>query len=74
MAEHNPNNDTRFKAFFFLNFLGNGVFIPYMGLFLMNKGFQGAELGALMAVVPLVKIFAQTLWGYLSVVLIEKPR
>ena len=66
MAEHNPNNDTRFKAFFFLNFLGNGVFIPYMGLFLMNKGFQGAELGALMAVVPLVKIFAQTLWGYLS--------
>lgn len=57
---------TRFKTFFFLSLMGNGVLMPYLGLYLANKGFSGAELALLLGALPLVKVFAQPLWGLLS--------
>ena len=57
---------TRFKTFFFLSLMGNGVLMPYLGLYLANKGFSGAELGLLLGALPLVKVFAQPIWGLLS--------
>ncbi len=57
---------TRFKTFFFLSLMGNGVLMPYLGLYLANKGFTGAELALLLGALPLVKVVAQPLWGLLS--------
>ena len=57
---------TRFKTFFFLSLMGNGVLMPYLGLYLANKGFSGAELAVLLGALPLVKVFAQPFWGVLS--------
>jgi PPP family 3-phenylpropionic acid transporter len=57
---------TRFKTFFFLSLMGNGVLMPYLGLYLVNKGFTGAELALLLGALPLVKVFAQPIWGLLS--------
>ena len=57
---------TRFKTFFFLSLMGNGVLMPYLGLYLANKGFTGAELALLLGALPLVKVFAQPIWGLLS--------
>ena len=57
---------TRFKTFFFLSLMGNGVLMPYLGLYLANKGFSGAELALLLGALPLVKVFAQPIWGLLS--------
>ena len=57
---------TRFKTFFFLSLMGNGVLMPYLGLYLANKGFSGAQLALLLGALPLVKVVAQPLWGLLS--------
>ncbi len=44
-----------------------GLFFPFYTLYLSaNVGLSGAQVGTVMAVVPLVGIFAQPLWGQLA--------
>jgi PPP family 3-phenylpropionic acid transporter len=51
-------------AFWFLLLGSFGLMLPYYGLYLReNAGLSGSEVGAVFAVVPLVGILSQPLWG-----------
>ena len=56
----------RFKIFFTLQYLGVGIFAPYMALFLNSKGLSGAQLGIILGIMPLVSIIAQPTWSIIS--------
>jgi len=53
--------------FWFLYFCALGVFYPYLTLYLHeNAGLDGTQVGIVLAVLPLVGIVAQPLWGNLA--------
>lgn len=53
--------------FWFLYFAGLGVFFPYYSLYLReNAGLTGTQVGLVMAMLPLVGIVAQPLWGHVA--------
>ena len=53
--------------YWFLFFSGLGIFFPYFSLYLHeNAGLDGAQVGLVLAVLPLVGIVAQPLWGYVA--------
>jgi PPP family 3-phenylpropionic acid transporter len=53
--------------FWFLYFGGLGIFLPYYSLYLReNAGLGGMQVGVVLAMLPLVGIFAQPLWGHLA--------
>lgn len=54
----------RSTQFFF--YATHALFITFLPLFYQNKGMDPAQIGMIMAVNPLVSIFAQPLWGYAS--------
>lgn len=46
---------------------GFGVFFPFFSMYLReNAGLTGTQLGAVLAVLPLVGIAAQPMWGYIA--------
>jgi MFS transporter, PPP family, 3-phenylpropionic acid transporter len=53
---------------FWLVHMGSlGIFFPYFSLYLKeNAGLSGVQLGWILAVVPLVSIVAQPLWGHVA--------
>jgi len=54
-------------AFWFLYFVGLGVFFPYFTLYLReNAGLSGAEVGIVLAMMPLVGMVAQPFWGQVA--------
>jgi PPP family 3-phenylpropionic acid transporter len=54
-------------VFWFLFFGGLGVFYPFYTLYLHeNAGLGGTEVGAILAVMPLVGMVAQPFWGQLA--------
>lgn len=55
-----------FKAFYVLRFLGQGVFYPYVVLYLASKGLGGAQLGVVMMMLPLSKVLFAPVSGYFS--------
>ena len=54
-------------VYWFLYFGGLGIFFPYFPLYLHeNAGLDGARLGLVLSIMPLVGIVAQPLWGYVA--------
>jgi PPP family 3-phenylpropionic acid transporter len=56
----------RLSAFYFSYFAFIGVFAPYFALYLRFLGYSAAEIGLLLAVNPVIRIFGTNLWGWLS--------
>ena len=55
------------SLFWFLYLGAQGVFFPYYSLYLKeNAGLSGTEVGVVLAVIPLVEIFAQVFWGQVA--------
>ena len=55
---------TALSVFWFLYFTGLGVFFPYLTLYLReNAGLSGAQVGVVLATLPLVGLVAQPFWG-----------
>jgi len=53
--------------FWFIYFGSLGIFFPYFSLYLReNAGLSGTELGAILAIPPLVGIVAQPFWGQVA--------
>ena len=48
--------------FYFFSFGTIGVFFPYTPFYLKSNGFTGAEIGILLACIPLNKIFTTNIW------------
>jgi PPP family 3-phenylpropionic acid transporter len=56
----------RLSAFYFSYFAFIGAFAPYFALYLKSLGYSAAEIGLLLAVNPVARIFGPNLWGWLS--------
>ena len=56
----------KFKAFYFIQFLSNGILGPYLALYLNCKGFTGAQIGVLLGMVPILTVLLQPVWSYVS--------
>jgi MFS transporter, PPP family, 3-phenylpropionic acid transporter len=53
--------------FWFTYFGSLGIFFPYFSLYLReNAGLSGTELGAILAISPLVGMIAQPIWGQIA--------
>lgn len=54
-------------VFWFLIQGALGLFLPYYGLYLREKaGLRGSEVGVVFAMLPLMGLFAQPLWGVIA--------
>ena len=56
----------RFSNFYFWYFAFIGAFAPYFSLYLKSLGFSAAQIGVLLAVNPVARIFGPNIWGWLS--------
>ncbi|MGH7856542.1 MAG: MFS transporter, partial [Candidatus Binatia bacterium] len=54
-------------AFWFLYMSAIGIFFPFYALYLReNAGLSGTEIGLVYSMIPLVSLFAPTIWGRLA--------
>lgn len=56
----------RLSNFYLFYFAALGVFIPFWGLYLQQKGFSPQAIGELVAILMLTKIIAPNVWGWLA--------
>jgi MFS transporter, PPP family, 3-phenylpropionic acid transporter len=56
----------RLSMFYFLLYLGMGAFMPFMSLFLHERGFVGSEIGMILAAGSLAGIVAQPVFGMIN--------
>jgi MFS transporter, PPP family, 3-phenylpropionic acid transporter len=66
MSESMPAPYFRLSNFYFWYFAFLGAFAPYFALYLQSLGFTASQIGILLAVNPVTRIFGPTLWGWLS--------
>lgn len=59
------NVGLNFKIFYFIKFIGQGVFYPFLVMLLVSKGVSGPALGLLLMIIPFGKVIMQPLSGYL---------
>jgi PPP family 3-phenylpropionic acid transporter len=57
--------ELKFKVYYFLKFIGQGVYYPFLVMLLTSKGIGGSQLGVLLMVIPIGKVFLQPVTGYL---------
>src|SRR3954470_22717650 len=56
----------RLSTFYFCYFAFIGAFAPYFALYLKSLGYSAAEIGLLLAVNPVARIFGPNFWAWLS--------
>lgn len=54
----------RLSGFYFCYFAILGAFLPYWPLYLQNIGYDPAQIGWLMAILPATKIVSPSVWGW----------
>ncbi len=63
---HNKNYRWRIAGFYFFYFAFVGMFAPYWGLYLKSINFDAVQIALLIAVQPVMRMLAPTLWGWLA--------
>ncbi|MCH6584273.1 MAG: MFS transporter [Proteobacteria bacterium] len=56
----------RLSGFYFFHFAFIGAFAPYWSLYLKSLSFNALQIGVLMSLLHVTRIFAPTAWGWLS--------
>ncbi len=56
----------RLSGFYFFYFASVGVFVPFWGLYLQNKGFSAQEIGELTAIFLGTRIIAPNIWSWIA--------
>ena len=56
----------RLGGFYFFYFAFLGVFAPFWPLYLKSVGMSAAQIGTLLALVPLTRVAGPALWGWLA--------
>jgi len=56
----------RLSGFYFFHFAFIGAFAPYWGLYLKSLSFNAFQIGVLMSLLHVMRIFAPTAWGWLA--------
>ena len=55
-----------FKLFYTVEFVGVGVFMPYVAVYFIRKGLTSAQIGYLLALTPFAGFIVQPVWGVIS--------
>jgi MFS transporter, PPP family, 3-phenylpropionic acid transporter len=61
-----PSLYWRLSGFYFFYFAFIGAFAPYWSLYLKFLGFTALQIGILMSLLQVVRIFSPTAWGWLA--------
>ncbi len=61
-----PRQSFSFAFFFFAYFGYVGVFTPYASLYFADKGMTVAQIGVLMSLMQVMRIFGPNLWGWIA--------
>lgn len=56
----------RLSHFYFVYYFFVGAFVPYWGLYLKSEQFSAADIGILMSLFQISRIFAPNFWGWLA--------
>ena len=56
----------RLSCFYFVYYFFVGSFVPYWGLYLKSEQFSAADIGILMSLFQISRIFAPNFWGWLA--------
>lgn len=56
----------RIAGFYFFYYATVGAFIPFWSLYLEDSGFNKDEIGYLIAITMIARIFAPSIWGHLT--------
>ncbi|MEE9331093.1 MAG: MFS transporter [Methylophilaceae bacterium] len=54
------------SRFYFIYYFFVGAFVPYWGLYLQSEKFSPADIGILMSLFQISRIFAPNFWGWLA--------
>lgn len=60
------NQHWRIAGFYFFYYAFVGMFSPYWSLYLKSIGFDAIDIGLLMSIQPVMRMFAPALWGWLA--------
>jgi MFS transporter, PPP family, 3-phenylpropionic acid transporter len=61
-----PKQSLSFALFFFAYYGYIGVFSPYASLYFADRGMTAAEIGILMSLMQVMRIFGPNLWGWVA--------
>ncbi len=61
-----PAQSLNFALFFFAYYGYVGVFSPYASLYFADKGISAAQIGVLMSLMQVMRIFGPNLWGWVA--------
>jgi PPP family 3-phenylpropionic acid transporter len=61
-----PKQSLSFALFFFAYYGYIGVFSPYASLYFSEKGLSAAQIGILMSLMQVMRIFGPNLWGWVA--------
>ena len=56
----------RLGGFYFFWFASIGVLLPYWGLYMQDRGYRPAEIGAVFGLLMLTKMVAPNVWGWFA--------
>ena len=56
----------RLSRFYFIYYFFVGAFVPYWGFYLQSEKFNAADIGILMSLFQISRIFAPNFWGWLA--------
>lgn len=56
----------RLSRFYFIYYFFVGAFVPYWGLYLKSEAFSATDIGILMSLFQISRIFAPNFWGWLA--------
>lgn len=57
---------TNLSRFYFIYYFFVGAFVPYWGLYLQSEDFSPADIGILMSIFQISRIFAPNFWGWFA--------
>lgn len=61
-----PKQSFSFAFFFFAYYGFVGIFSPYASLYFADKGMTAAQIGVLMSLMQVMRIFGPNLWGWVA--------
>jgi PPP family 3-phenylpropionic acid transporter len=61
-----PKQSFQFAFFFFAYYAYVGAFTPYASLYFADKGIRATEIGILMSLMQVTRIFGPNLWGWVA--------
>jgi PPP family 3-phenylpropionic acid transporter len=61
-----PKQSFQFAFFFFAYYAYVGAFTPYASLYFVDKGICAGEIGILMSLMQVTRIFGPNLWGWMA--------